>query len=93
MKINVIVDEANRLDGYTNIKLEDIDKLDEIVENGEAEEVMLNESIGYFPLGKAMGYINIILGKVRHGGKFIIRDVDAYEVAERFLNFQIIQLP
>ena len=93
MKINILLDSPNNtLSGYVNVDpiadpndikrvVCDVDNLTPLVDDGEAEVIIVTEVLAYFPFRDLDRLVNHWVSKLKKGGgRLTITDIDFYEV-------------
>lgn len=92
MKLNLLLDEVNSLNSYTNVKHIDcaLNQLDPVVDDGEAEEIRAIDILDYFPLKECDKLLQHWVSKLKHGGRLIIQVVDLMLVAKGIIREHIL---
>ena len=91
MKINIVADKSQSKGDYTNILIDDniINELNSAADDGEATEIVFHESLCCITSSLIINTIQAAARKLSRGGKLIIVDWDAYEIAMRFTRNRI----
>jgi len=98
MRVNLLFDNPGAVrSGYLNIDpfaptpdthgrvVGDVNNLDKLVENGEAEEIVAHDILGYFPPQQVDEVLGNWLGKLAHKGILTVACPDVGEAARQFL--------
>jgi hypothetical protein len=100
MKIQLLYGHGDVMSGYTHVNpfntaptdgdcCCDVDKLDDIVDDGEATEILAMDVIDYLSIPDVNNVIRHWVSKLAHGGRIIIGGTDLYEVCKAFANYSI----
>jgi hypothetical protein len=93
MKIHVHINDEDALSGYIDIclgQVQDRDgELDAHVEDAEANEIILNNTLEFIPLPELTGFLTHVVKKLRHGGSLIVTGVDALSVAKDYSQYKM----
>jgi hypothetical protein len=63
--------------------------LDEYAEDGELEEIILDNILDYVPITQVINVVNAVIKKLRHGGIVIVIGIDAYLVSKAFVDISM----
>lgn len=91
MRVNIGIQITEPLGNYLNlcpffteekdnVKRCDIQNIDDFVDNGEAEEILVVNTLTYFSVEQIPAMLSNWVGKMAIGGKIIIQDVDIHTV-------------
>jgi len=93
-KVNLLYGSGKAIQGYVNIspfpiedaavKICQLDNLGEFFDNGELDEILVDNVLAYIPHSKVVGAIHDWCKKLGKGGKLIIVEPDASLVAHAF---------
>jgi len=86
MKINI---NPSELSGYVNLKLEDLENIDEIVDDAEAKEILCFDTLRLLPYDQVGQVLLKLVQKIRIGGTIAISDIDSYELSRHYVYGQI----
>jgi hypothetical protein len=100
MKVNIIFDNPNCLNGYLNLdplvkdsgsaKVKaDVANLDSHIDNGEAEEIRSSNVLSFYDSNKVDDIINNWISKIRSGGIIQITEIDIEKCFKAFLRSEI----
>lgn len=84
LTINPFVQQENE-----HIKRGDVCNLDNMVDNGELQELIAYDVIDYVDKSRVIPTIQHWLGKIAHGGKVVIGGVDMYEVSRGLTRYEL----
>lgn len=66
-----------------------LNNLNDFCDNCECTEFILDNVLQCVPFSQITGLLNMVIGKLRHGGKLVINFVETIEVFKSFLNGQL----
>jgi predicted SAM-dependent methyltransferase len=99
MKINLLINGKHILAGYINIDplavdgdgkiAADISNLDATIDDGEADEIIADSILDYFPYRNTASIVGNWVKKLRKGGKLILVCPNIYEVARQLMRREI----
>lgn len=93
MKINIYSKEENKRGDCQNYLIQDllqnIALMDIQINDAEAKEIVVYNSIEYIPGPSINTFIAAILKKIRKGGHMIISGIDAYMVCKDYSQYKI----
>ena len=94
VKVNIIYNSADILNGYHNISpfnsdnpdvvIGNIASLDWIVDNGECSEIIATDSIEYLPHNKINEILSNWVSKLKVGGKLILGFLETAELVNMY---------
>ncbi len=98
-KANLLLNGTNVLAGYYNIDpfakdgegkiLGDITNLDEIVDNGELDEILAHSVLEYFEIKLVDSIVKNWVSKLERGGKITITVPDLYEITKLIVRREV----
>lgn len=88
MKVNLIRNEADVLNGYENISYKTIFDLSlhDLVDNAEATEFRAIDILPFFPANQSEQLLDVWIKKLAHSGKIIIGFLEIVEIAKGIAN-------
>jgi len=86
MKINI---NPSKLSGYTNLGLEDLENIDDLVDDAEATEIICFDTLRFLPYDQVGEFLLKLVRKIRIGGTIAISDIDSYELYRHYVYGQI----
>ena len=85
--IDPFIDESQQSTFDNPIKLKyDFTNLDRLCENGECEEIIVDNILSFFAAKDVDKILSHWISKIKHGGKIIILDIDLNHVATALNN-------
>lgn len=91
MKVRLAIDDFH-LNGFLLISPLDGKnpiKIDQFVDDGECEEIILEDILDYVPTSQVMNYIKSLSAKLKHGGTLTICGKDIEILSEEFIRGDI----
>ena len=91
MKIRLAFDDFE-LNGYeliSPLKGKNPLKLDEYIDNGEADEIICDSILEYVPVSNLMDFIKVLATKIKHGGTIVFTGQDLMMLAEQYIRGEI----
>ena len=99
MKLNLIYAQAGDVrNGYTNLNQfkirneeleQDLHNLDNLVDDGEVEEILAYDVIDYLDASKVEATIDHWIRKLKVGGKIVVSGTDIIEVAKGVASYKL----
>lgn len=77
MKLNIITNESQVLDGWANIGVANLND----ISPAECSEIQTNDTCNMMTRDNVFGYLGVVIDKLAHKGRICIQSVNAYEVA------------
>lgn len=89
MKLQIIVNESEKIEGYTHLNLQTLQEDIKTIPDNSCESIVAVKVLNRIPLQSIEGFIDLALSKLRLGGEINISGIEQKVLAKFILNGNI----
>lgn len=89
MKLQIIVNESEKIEGYTHLNLQTLQEDIKTIPDNSCESIVAVKVLNRIPLQSIEGFIDLVLSKLRLGGEINISGIEQKVLAKFILNGNI----
>jgi len=89
MKLQIIVNESEKIEGYTHLNLQTLQEDIKTIPDNSCESIVAVKVLNRIPLQSIEGFIDLVLSKLRLGGEINVSGIEQKVLAKFILNGNI----